>query len=309
MAGPVRKPRVRAAGGAPEKERRFALRLSLPVAGLLAAVLVVAVGWSFFMGYMVGRGQNPEQRVEQLTGLGGAPAAPAASAAQPNAPRKDKALADKTPAPEAAAPDPAVAGPPPPAAQSAAGSAPGDGKKADSATAAKSKGQPPAPQPQGPQSQGPQPQGPQPQGKNAYPFARPSGGGLAAWGIKPEQEAPLQAAGPEQPAGQPEGQARTKATQTAQPRAQAAQPLYDFVFQTAAFNNADDADKLRSRLEGQGLRTRLQKKGSLHLVLVNLRGTDLDAANLREELQRMRLGAPLLKSKKAVAGKSRKTGR
>ena len=52
MAGPVRKPRVRSAGGAPEKERRFALRLSLPVAGLLAAVLVVAVGWSFFMGQL-----------------------------------------------------------------------------------------------------------------------------------------------------------------------------------------------------------------------------------------------------------------
>ena len=44
MAGPVRKPRVRSAGGAPEKERRFALRLSLPVAGLLAAVLVVDEG-------------------------------------------------------------------------------------------------------------------------------------------------------------------------------------------------------------------------------------------------------------------------
>ena len=93
MAGPVRKPRVRSAGGAPEKERRFALRLSLPVAGLLAAVLVVAVGWSFFMGYMVGRGQNPEQRVEQLTGLGGAPAAPAAEKT-PARPLADTPLRD-----------------------------------------------------------------------------------------------------------------------------------------------------------------------------------------------------------------------
>ena len=45
------------------------------------------------------------------------------------------------------------------------------------------------------------------------------------------------------------------------------------------------------------------------LVLVNLRGTELDAANLREELQRMKLGKPILASKKAVSGKSRKTGR
>ena len=33
------------------------------------------------------------------------------------------------------------------------------------------------------------------------------------------------------------------------------------------------------------------------------------AANLREELQRMKLGKPILASKKAVSGKSRKTGR
>ena len=70
-----------------------------------------------------------------------------------------------------------------------------------------------------------------------------------------------------------------------------------------------DADKLRARLESKGLRSRQQKSGKVLLVLVNLRGTELDAANLREELQRMKLGKPLLASKKAVSGKSRKTGR
>ena len=289
MAGPVRKPRVRSAGGAPEKERRFALRLSLPVAGLLAAVLVVAVGWSFFMGYMVGRGQNPEQRVEQLTGLGGAPAAPAA-AARPLAdtPLRDAAQTDTaSKATPDAAPDPeqaTAAGPKQDtaAARPAAPSGPTTPPKAD---AGKSKG----------------PAAPQPPAKNAYPFARPSGGGLAAWGIKPGQEAPAQTdtAAPAKSAPAAQGQSRP----------QTAQPLYDFVFQAAAFNNAGDADKLRSRLEGRGLRTGLQTRGKLRLVLVNLRGTDLDAANLREELQRMHLGAPLLKSKKAVAGKSRKSGR
>ena len=82
-------------------------------------------------------------------------------------------------------------------------------------------------------------------------------------------------------------------------------PLYDFVFQVAAFRNVDDADRLRQRLEGQGLRTRGQKSGKLTLVMVHMRGTDLDAANLKEELQRMRLGSPLQKSKKRVGGKPR----
>ena len=82
-------------------------------------------------------------------------------------------------------------------------------------------------------------------------------------------------------------------------------PLYDFVFQVAAFRNVDDADRLRQRLEGQGLRTRGQKSGKLTLVMVHMRGTDLDAANLKEELQRMRLGSPLQKSKKQVGGKPR----
>ena len=58
-------------------------------------------------------------------------------------------------------------------------------------------------------------------------------------------------------------------------------------------------------LEGQGLRTRGQKSGKLTLVMVHMRGTDLDAANLKEELQRMRLGSPLQKSKKRVGGKPR----
>ena len=299
MAGPVRKPRVRSAGGAPEKESRFALRLSLPVAGLLAAVLVVAVGWSFFMGYMVGRGQNPEQRVEQLTGLGGAPAAPAAgkTPARPLAdtPLRDAAHTDTaSKATPDAAPDPeqaTAAGPKQDtaAARPAAPSGPTTPPKAD---AGKSKG----------------PAAPQPPAKNAYPFARPSGGGLAAWGIKPGQEAPAQTdtAAPAVTGAVP---AKSAPAAQGQSRPQTAQPLYDFVFQAAAFNNAGDADKLRSRLEGRGLRTGLQTRGKLRLVLVNLRGTDLDAANLREELQRMHLGAPLLKSKKAVAGKSRKSGR
>ena len=85
--------------------------------------------------------------------------------------------------------------------------------------------------------------------------------------------------------------------------------MFDYSFQVAAFKDKADADKLRARLESKGLRSRQQKSGKVLLVLVNLRGTELDAANLREELQRMKLGKPILASKKSVSGKSRKTGR
>lgn len=99
--------------------------------------------------------------------------------------------------------------------------------------------------------------------------------------------------------------ARTTAAPAKPQAATNGAPLYDFVFQVAAFRNVDDADRLRQRLEGQGLRTRGQKSGKLTLVMVHMRGTDLDAANLKEELQRMRLGSPLQKSKKRVGGKPR----
>ena len=130
-----------------------------------------------------------------------------------------------------------------------------------------------------------------PAAKSPYPFNKPSDDGLPAWGNAPK--------GAAQPASE-------KTAAPAKPQAATnGAPLYDFVFQVAAFRNVDDADRLRQRLEGQGLRTRGQKSGKLTLVMVHMRGTDLDAANLKEELQRMRLGSPLQKSKKRVGGKPR----
>ncbi|MDD4702468.1 MAG: SPOR domain-containing protein, partial [Desulfovibrio sp.] len=138
---------------------------------------------------------------------------------------------------------------------------------------------------------------------SAYPFDRPSGSSLAAWGIKqPQANA--------QPGAQAGGQAAPKPTgaQAQKPTAPQA-PMFDFVFQVAAFRSADDADKLRKSLEERGIRSRLKKSGKVQLVIVSLRGTELDATNLREELGRMKLGAPMQTSKKAVAGKGRSAGR
>lgn len=84
--------------------------------------------------------------------------------------------------------------------------------------------------------------------------------------------------------------------------------MFDFVYQVAAFKGGDDADKLRTSLEGKGLRTRTRKSGKLTLVMVSLRGTEDDAFRLREELQHMRLGVPIKISQKPV-GKTAKKGR
>ncbi len=258
------------------------------MATLLGLILMAAVGWSFFMGFMVGRGQNPEQRVEQMTGLQLDKQAPQAAQGGVDAPKTPVAAAagagSDAAAPkgqEAPAPDGAATGP-----QAAAPAAPAAPSAAEAAS---------------------------PANPSAYPFDRPSANSLAAWhgGKSPQGGAQAGA----QPGAQAGAQAaKTPATQ-AQASAQAQKPAapqapqFDFVFQVAAFKSADDADKLRKRLEERGIRTRLEKSGKVQLVMVNLRGSDLDASNLREELGRMKLGAPIQKSKKAVPGKSRSTGR
>ncbi|OXS28740.1 MAG: hypothetical protein BCS36_13635 [Desulfovibrio sp. MES5] len=255
------------------------------MATLLGLILMAAVGWSFFMGFMVGRGQNPEQRVEQMTGLqldkqaqqtaqGGAdaPNTPVAATAAGTEPDASTPKGQEAPAPDGAAAGPQAAAPAaaavPPAAE--AGS---------------------------------------PANPSAYPFDRPSANSLAAWhgGKQPQGGAQAGAQPGAQAAKTPatQAQASAQAQKAAAPQA----PQYDFVFQVAAFKSTDDADKLRKKLEERGIRTRLQKSGKVQLVMVNLRGTELDANNLREELGRLKLGAPIQTSKKAVPGKSRGASR
>ena len=285
MPPPLRKPRQKtAASPAASDKKRLVLRLSAPMATLLGLILMAAVGWSFFMGFMVGRGQNPEQRVEQMTGLQLEKQAPQAAQSGVDAPN--------TPLAAAAGEQPDAAAPKGQEAPTPNGTAAGPQAAAPAAPAAPSA-----------------PEAAIPANPSAYPFERPSASSLAAWGIKPSQAGA-------QAGAQPGAQAAPKAPATqAQASAQAQKPVapqappYDFVFQVAAFKGTDDADKLRKKLEERGIRTRLEKSGKVQLVMVNLRGTDLDATNLREELGRMKLGAPIQKSKKAVPGKSRSTGR
>lgn len=43
--------------------------ITTPVAIGLSVILACAAGWAFFMGYMVGKGQNPETEVQAMAGL------------------------------------------------------------------------------------------------------------------------------------------------------------------------------------------------------------------------------------------------
>ncbi|MFT3957584.1 MAG: SPOR domain-containing protein [Desulfovibrio sp.] len=279
MAAPLRKPRKSVVSQPSGEKRRFVIRLSGPMLALLGAILAVAVGWSFFMGFMVGRGQNPETRVEQMTSMISkdapkakpAPEAPAPDAAAPAAPAE---TADaQIPAPGAEENQAAPAGAPQPG-------KPGQDQKGQKAAAQAPQGK------QGQQS---------PQG--AYPFAQPSGNSLAAWGIKPGANQNAQ------------GQGAQSGAQAAKPAPAKTGPQFDYVYQVAAFKSDEDADKLRTRLEGKGLRTRTQKNGKLVLVMVSIRGTEDDAFNLREDLRHMRLGVPIQVSQKPVSSKPQKSGR
>lgn len=258
-----------------DEARGFSINLSRVAVAALGLVLMAVVGWAFFMGFMVGRGQNPEKRVEQMTGMAHEEPAPQVvagpAAGQPAMPPAETSAPQPTPA---AQPPAKAAGP----------------KQADAPVL---------------------PGQAAPQNAPAYPFSRPQGEGLAAWGIRPEANTPAPATNAATPATL--GQGQRAPAPAHQPQAPQKTPrdkaLFDFTYQVAAFRNKADADKLRARLEGRGLRTGQQKSGKVLLVLVHLRGAEPDAANLCEELQRMKLGKAILLSKKAVSGKPRKSAR
>lgn len=79
--------------------------------------------------------------------------------------------------------------------------------------------------------------------------------------------------------------------------------MYDFVFQLGAFRDPGIVDDLRQRLEGRGLRTRMERSGKLYLVMVVMRGTDDRAREVEAIARDMHLGKPLMRSRKPVPGR------
>ena len=97
------------------------------------------------------------------------------------------------------------------------------------------------------------------------------------------------APGPQAGGAQPDGIAK------AQPSG-----MYDYVFQVGAFKDADAVDSLRQRLEGRGMRTKMERSGKLYVVLVLLRGDDSRAAEVQHATESMGLGKPIQRSRKPV---------
>lgn len=84
------------------------------------------------------------------------------------------------------------------------------------------------------------------------------------------------------------------------PVAAPAGPMQDYVFQVGAFRDEDSVDNLRQRLEGRGLRTRMQREGKLYVVLVLLRGNAARAEEVMRIAEELRLGKPMVRSRKPV---------
>ena len=76
--------------------------------------------------------------------------------------------------------------------------------------------------------------------------------------------------------------------------------LYDYVFQVGAFKEADSVDSLRQRLEGRGMRTKMERSGKLYVVLVLLRGDEARAAEVVRATEGLGLGKPIQRSRKPV---------
>lgn len=280
------------------------LNLSAAATAALGLALVAAVGWSFFMGYMVGRGEDPERGVESVAGLllpGSSPAAGAADAA--GTPPEAGAPAPEAPQTGGAPLQPGAPGTEPPAGSVAEGAprvaapgAPGVPAASGNAVSAGDSGGAPAVSAAA--------------SAPAYPFSRPQGESLAAWGIHEGQEsrpAERQGAAPGPAAAEtPAPAARPGA---AAPERQPVGPRFDHVFQAAAFRGPADAERLRARLEEAGLRARVRQSGKVRLVLVSVRGGARDAERVRGELAAMGLGRPILLEKKPVAEKTGGKGR
>ena len=81
---------------------------------------------------------------------------------------------------------------------------------------------------------------------------------------------------------------------------------FDFVFQAVAYKNREQADKLREKLEGEGLRTRMtiekdsKGKPKWFRVQVLFRGNEEDAAATQKIMERFGIKAPQRISQKPV---------
>ncbi|BAV91715.1 SPOR domain-containing protein [Candidatus Desulfovibrio trichonymphae] len=267
MPQPLRKVRARNVS-ADRDPRRFTVRFSSVAVLAGCLVLAAAVGWAFYMGLMVGRGQNPAQRVGQMATI-------MQGDKQKNPVQEDGNAPSAVPGASGQVTENPQAEP----MRHGAAAAPDD-KDSSALAAAETEGD-------------------KKKNEQHEPFDSPQGEGWAAWGIRnaPAAGAPSRDKAPGAGSIMSKRDADgTASTLPADPK----MPLFDYVFQVAAFKNKAEANDLCARLEGGGFRARQAKSGKVFLVLVSLRGAETDAANLREKMRKLKLGMPIVQSKKNV---------
>lgn len=126
---------------------------------------------------------------------------------------------------------------------------------------------------------------------------------------KIQEEPPGKESGPVKPVTQTD-----KPIEPASPAASSVEPagisetppqanteINDYVFQVAALKDEHAVDSLREKLEGKGMRTRMEKSGKLYMVYVFMRGESGRVSELEQIAHELRLGEPLLRSKKAAS--------
>ncbi|SDF03232.1 SPOR domain-containing protein [Desulfovibrio legallii] len=131
----------------------------------------------------------------------------------------------------------------------------------------------------------------------SLPPAKPAAAPRAPVAAAAPGAAPAQPAAP--PAA-PQSPAPAAAPAAVQPLAPGG-GMSDYVFQVGAFKDEDSVDGLRQRLEGRGLRTRMERSGKLYVVLVLLRGDPARAEEVVRTAESMGLGKPIQRSRKPVA--------
>ncbi|MBD5552806.1 MAG: hypothetical protein HDQ44_00560 [Desulfovibrio sp.] len=102
---------------------------------------------------------------------------------------------------------------------------------------------------------------------------------------------------------QPAAQAPAPANVQAEPAGAAVESgvINDYLFQVAALRDEQACDNLRQKLEGYGLRTRMEHSGKVYIVLIAMRGNEDRVRELARIAAELRLGAPLLRSRKPVS--------
>ena len=207
----------------PGETRRFTVAFSAPMLFLGGAALLCAIGWAFFMGLMVGKGQNPADRINELTG---GFLASEASEVEEETSTASPIQAETTP--EINVPK--------------------------------------------------------------TEREKPQGAALAAW----SNPRPVKKEAPKSKS-KPESKVSSNST------------IYDFTYQAAAVKSLKDAETLNKKIRALGYRGEVKKSGKVYLAIINMRGKDKDIIALREKLRSIKLGKPLLLSKKEVAKKQGKT--